>query len=220
MRINQFISQSTGLSRRKADLLISSNEILVNKQPAVIGQNVTPNDLVEYKHKILKLPEKHSLIMLNKPVGYIVSKNGQGQKTIYDILPKKYYSLKPIGRLDKDSSGIILLTDDGQLALNLTHPKFLKEKTYLVQVDKKISSIDLDRLNNGIEIDSGISKLKISYLKKPFNYKIVIHEGKNRQIRKSLAKLNYQVINLHRIKFGEYNLGLLKPGEVKEINYE
>ncbi len=218
MRINRFISIATGLSRRAADKLISSGNVLLNDHVATIGEDVSDKDQLKINDQLLKLPDKYKLILFNKPSGYIVSRKGQGQKTIYDILDNKYFKLKPIGRLDKDSSGLLLLTNDGILANKLTHPKNMKQKTYIISTDKLITPEDLKLLNKGILLDDGVSKLKINYLNSEFNYKIVIHEGRNRQIRRTLSKLGYNITTLHRISFGKYLIGNLKPGEVKEIN--
>ncbi len=218
MRINRFISIATGLSRRAADKLISSGNVLLNDHVATIGEDVSDKDQLKINDQLLKLPDKYKLILFNKPSGYIVSRKGQGQKTIYDILDNKYFKLKPIGRLDKDSSGLLLLTNDGILANKLTHPKNMKQKTYIASTDNLITPEDLKLLNKGILLDDGVSKLKINYLNSEFNYKIVIHEGRNRQIRRTLSKLGYNVTTLHRISFSKYIIGNLKPGEVKEIN--
>src|SRR5690606_37238412 len=103
------------------------NRVTVNEHRAYIGQTVQLNDVVTLDGQVLNLPESHTTIMLNKPPGYVCSREGQGSKTIYKLLPEKYHSLKPVGRLDKNSSGLLLLTDDGELANRLTHPSFKKE---------------------------------------------------------------------------------------------
>ncbi|MCL5112953.1 MAG: pseudouridine synthase [Patescibacteria group bacterium] len=217
MRINRYISISTGISRRKADNLLLSNSVTVNGIIPKLGQIVSNKDQIKINNKLIKLPTEYKLLLFNKPKGYIVSRKGQGQKTIYDILDKKFFKLKPIGRLDKDSSGLLLLTNDGILANNLAHPSKTKQKSYLVSTNKLISSTDLDKLNKGILLEDGISKLKINYLNSGFNYKIIIHEGRNRQIRRTLSVLDYKVTNLQRIAFGKFQIGELKPGEYKEI---
>jgi 23S rRNA pseudouridine2605 synthase len=132
MRINAFIALATGLSRRKADDLIKLGMVVVNSQVAELGLQVQPNDRVLLDNKILTLPDKITTVILNKPVGFVVSRKGQGAKTIYDLLPKRFSELKPIGRLDKESSGLIMLTNDGHLANSLSHPTKSKTKTYLV----------------------------------------------------------------------------------------
>src|ERR1700760_3036107 len=121
MRINKFVAASSGLSRRKADELIAKGSVTVNGKRVEQGQDVSDADIVKLGTNILKLPAA-ATIMFNKPVGYVVSREGQGSRTIYELLPQQYQSLKPVGRLDKNSSGLLLLTNDGNLANDLTHP--------------------------------------------------------------------------------------------------
>ncbi|MGH7240166.1 MAG: pseudouridine synthase [Candidatus Saccharimonadales bacterium] len=217
MRVNQFIAAATGISRRKADQLVADGAVSVNGEAAAIGLQISDDDIVTLNGKTITLP-KYILIMLNKPVGYICSRNGQGAKTIYDLLPGKYQQLKPIGRLDKDSSGLLLLTNNGTLAQKLTHPKFGKEKVYEIELGKPLAANDKAEIEQGVELADGISKLQLDGLSKRWTVKM--SEGRNRQIRRTFAALNYQIIRLHRDKFGEWQLGSLKPGQLIELNSE
>ncbi len=216
MRINKYVSLASGISRRKADLLLEKGEVKVNDQLAKIGQDIIENDKVTLNGKILTLP-KYTTIMLNKPSGYVVSKNGQGSKTIYDLLPKNFSNLKPVGRLDKNSSGLLILTNNGEFSNKLAHPRFIKQKLYLVQTNKKISETDMESINNGVKLSDGISHMKISRYKNDY-YHIQMHEGKNRQIRRTLYQLGYMVTYLHRIKFASFVLSDLQLGSYKKIN--
>ena len=128
-------------------------------------------------------------MLLNKPVGYVCSRKGQGSQTIYDLIPAKYHHLESVGRLDKDSSGLLLLTDDGELANKLTHPSFRKEKVYEVTLDKSLHESDLARLQHGIELDDGTSRFIISPLKAQNSYLVTISEGRNRQIRRTFLNI-------------------------------
>lgn len=215
MRINKFIAQFTGLSRRSVDTAISSNRILVNGQPARIGQDISSEDTVTLDGKIIEPTEQSITIMLNKPRGFVVSRVGQGSRTIYDLLPNELRRLKPVGRLDKDSSGLLLLTDDGSLANKLTHPKFMKQKIYQVKLDKPLDTKHKTRIEQGVLLTDGLSKMSLTG--NSTNWTVTISEGRNRQIRRTYEKLNYRVINLHRIKFGNYNLDGLEIGKYKII---
>jgi 23S rRNA pseudouridine2605 synthase len=154
--------------------------------------------------------------MLNKPAGYIVSRDGQGGKTIYDLLPSEYQSLQPVGRLDKNSSGLLLLTNDGQLAYDLTHPSQHKTKVYRITLNKPLSSSDRQTIELvGVQLEDGVSKLHIDELPNGhgLSWQIVMSEGRKRQIRRTFQFLGYKVFLLHRIKFGDYELGKLGNGQ-------
>lgn len=139
MRINRYIALATGMSRRAADQAIVENRVRLNGSTPQPGTDVSDDDVVTLDGNRLVLPEVFHTIALNKPVGYVVSRDGQGSKTVYDLLPETFHSLKPIGRLDKDSSGLLLLTDNGALAQELTHPSHEKKKVYIVQLDKVLA---------------------------------------------------------------------------------
>src|SRR5581483_8687429 len=129
MRLNRFVALATGTSRRHADVLIEQQRLRINDHLGQTGETVAANDTVTLDGQPLTLPATMT-IMLNKPVGYVCSRQGQGSQTIYTLLPPELHHLKPVGRLDKDSSGLLLLTNDGQLANQLTHPSYRKEKVY------------------------------------------------------------------------------------------
>lgn len=218
MRINRFIAVTTGISRRQADKVIASAQVMINGLPAVLSDHVTANDVVLLKKRRLFLPDTSTVVMLNKPVGYVCSRNGQGSKTIYDLLPAEYQNLKPIGRLDKDSSGLLLLTDDGQLAHELMHPKFSKDKVYKVALMSVLKESDRKKLISGIELEDGPSKLKLRPMDKTdHQWQVTIQEGRNRQIRRTFSALGYTVKSLHRTHFGTYNLEDLGRGEIQKV---
>jgi len=140
-RLNKFVALSLGVSRRKADELIEKGKIIVDGQPAKLGQQISKVNHVSYNGNSLKIQDK-KLIALNKPVGYLCSRASQGGvPTIYELLPKSLHHLKPVGRLDKDSSGLILLTNDGDFAHQMTHPSFYKIKRYLVTLDQPLQPL-------------------------------------------------------------------------------
>lgn len=219
MRLNKFVAAATGLSRRKADELIEAGKITVNGERASHGIRVNPGDEVRHGNSIIKLPAI-TTIAFHKPRGYVCSRKGQGSKTIYDLLPPgELHSLKPVGRLDKDSSGLLLMTNDGTLANNLTHPRHRKIKVYEIEVDRPVQKQDFKKITQtGIKLDDGVSKLKLEYLEgKVTKLKVLMSEGRNRQIRRTFQALNYKIINLHRIKFGDFSLGALKPATWHKI---
>ena len=163
--------------------------------------------------------------MLNKPRGYVSSRKKQGDTpTLYELLPEKWQSLKTVGRLDKDSSGLILLTDDGDFAFQMTHPKFFKIKTYIVELDHELAPLHQQMISDiGITLPDGLSKLFLTKLPEidgnisGRRFQVEMSEGRNRQIRRTFAALGYEVIDLHRIEFGKYLLGELKSGEYRIV---
>jgi len=232
MRINQYVAVATGMSRRAADKAIARGRVSINGQVASVGTEVASNDTVTLDNRPIIHPGHINVvtIMFNKPVGYVCSRRGQGSKTIYDLLPSELHHLKPVGRLDKDSSGLLLLTNDGALAHELTHPSFQKEKIYEVEIDKPLKAKDREKITkSGINIGDDrhsqfqlqqpvISNQKSRKLLVPNSYFLVtLTEGRNRQIRRTFATLGYHVKQLHRIAFGSYRLGQLESGNCKEI---
>lgn len=219
MRLNKYVAMATGLSRRASDAVIENGRVTVNGSVAKIGAFIEDDDKVTLDGVAISVSEQKTTLILNKPVGYVCSRNGQGSKTIYDLLPKEYWRLKPVGRLDKDSSGLLLLTDDGKLANRLTHPSFKKEKVYEVEVDKSVSENDLTKLKSGVKLEEGISRFDIIEPQGSKQFTLILHQGWNRQIRRTFLALGYKVTKLHRTKFGNYALGNLKPGEFTQIDH-
>jgi 23S rRNA pseudouridine2605 synthase len=216
-RINKFVAQATGLSRRRADELVREEKIVLNDRVATLGDNVEPTDIVRLNGQLLSI-EDTVTIMLNKPVGYVCSRNGQGSHTVYELLPYKYESLKPVGRLDKDSSGLLLLTNDGNLALSLTHPRYIKDKIYRLKLDKALAIKDRELITDrGVKLKDGLSKLKIKTLDDNLSLEVTMHEGRNRQIRRTFEVLGYKIVSLHRIQIGDYKLGDLGESQFKEV---
>jgi len=226
MRINKFVALATGLSRRAADTAIASGRVEVNGSQPAVGDSIQDSDTVTIDKRSLTLPTQTITIMLYKPVGYVCSRNGQGSKTIYDLLPVKYHALKPVGRLDKDTSGLLLLTNDGVLANHLTHPRYEKEKVYTVVLDKTLSASDKTRLRHGVMLEDGVSRLQVeprqsshesrasASTSRPATYSVRLSQGRNRQIRRTFDALGYTVTKLHRTQFGEYRLGKLEAGSL------
>ena len=220
MRINKYVAFATGLSRRAADKVLEQQRVRINGEIVMPGALVSPADAVTLDGDVLSFPEQTTII-LNKPAGYVVSRDGQGSKTIYDLLPPELHHLKPVGRLDKESSGLLLLTNDGQLAHELTHPSFQKVKIYEVELDKPLAPLHRQMISDhGIELEDGNSKLQLERLMEGNNqsWQVIMHEGRNRQIRRTFAALGYDVKKLHRTHFGMYSLGSLGSDTYKKIH--
>jgi 23S rRNA pseudouridine2605 synthase len=218
MMLNKYVALHTGLSRRRVDQLIKDGKVLVNNEPAVLGIDVEKDDVVSVNGLEIDAKTKIITIMLNKPEGYVCSRAGQGSKTIYDLLPKEFHNLKPVGRLDKDSSGLLLLTNDGNLANKLTHPSHQKKKVYEVELSHGLTKEDFDRITKAsVQLKDGPSKFKIICLNdKATRLQVTMSEGRNRQIRRTFAALKYKVEKLHRTEFGEYTLDKLSTGKWKD----
>lgn len=220
MRINRYVALATGMSRRAADNAVTDKRVHINGKLAKAGDEVPDNQTVTLDNKSITPPVNTTTILLNKPVGYVCSRNGQGSKTIYDLLPKELHSLKPVGRLDKDSSGLLLLTDDGKLAHELTHPSRQKVKIYEIELDKPLEPLHRQMIQDfGIQLDDGISKFIVERFEEKNDnaWRITMHEGRNRQIRRTFAGLGYTVVKLHRTHFGPLALTHLKTGGYSPI---
>jgi 23S rRNA pseudouridine2605 synthase len=215
MRVNRFVATASGLSRRAADIAVSAGRVRIGDQAAGIGDQVGPADTVTLDGNRLELSRHHTII-LHKPIGYVTSRRQQGTTpTIYALLPPSLHQLKSIGRLDRDSSGVLLLTNDGALAQQLQHPSGGKTKHYLVWLDKPLDSSQLNQLRAGVRLDDGVSAMAVE--PQADHYTVTLQEGRNRQIRRSFAALGLRVTKLHRTAFGRYRLGDLKPGDWREL---
>lgn len=214
-RINKFVAQAAGLGRRKADELVASGQITVNGSPVSLGYQVEPKDQVELNGKLLQPAVNKTLLLLNKPAGYVCSRDGQGSTTIYDLLPDNYHNLKSIGRLDKDSRGLLLMTDDGYMANQLTHPSYGKTKVYQVGLNKDLLEQDRQQIEAGVILEDGPSHLKMQRLANASHWQVSMQEGRNRQIRRTFEQQGYQVTDLMRTNFGQYSLNGLEEGQYK-----
>ncbi|HSW99658.1 MAG TPA: pseudouridine synthase [Patescibacteria group bacterium] len=220
MRINKWIANASSLSRRAADTAIANGRVWVNGKPAQPGQEVSDTDIILLAGRQLEAPRPTQTVLFNKPVGYVVSRDGQGSQTIYDLLPNELRPLNPVGRLDKDSSGLLLLTSDGQLAQELTHPKYEKMKVYEIRLGRALPPLHRQMIaEKGIQLNDGLSKLALERMHEgdDRHWRIRMHEGRNRQIRRTFASLGYAISTLHRTHFGDYTLGDLASGAYRDI---
>lgn len=225
VRLNKYLAHTYGISRREADTAISQGRVQINGKIATLGNILTPSrDTVTFDKQTAPVTQKrYTYLLMNKPVGYVCSRKQQGENpTIYDLLPRQYKYLKVAGRLDKDSCGLLLLTDDGDTIFKLTHPKFGKAKVYRVALNKPLKSEDQKKIESGVKLEDGVSKLGVtkdkgyktkdgakptsSELRVPNSYTITMYEGRNRQIRRTFKALGYTVTHLERIKLGSLAL--------------
>ena len=213
MRINKYLALHLEISRRNADELIKSKKITVNNKLAMVGQDIMTTDVIKYQNKILSTKVVYKYFKFYKPIGYICSTKTQGKsKTIYDILNDK--SLKYSGRLDKESEGLMLLSNDGDWLNNINHPSKGHEKEYIVTVTKPIN---LESFK--IAVKDNNEKLALNKLSKinKFEYLVTLNTGKNREIRRVFTKNNVVIKNLKRISIGNFLLGDMKIGQLSEI---
>ena len=226
VRLNKYLASAGICSRRKADELILAGRVRVNdKKIEELGFYVREKDRVYVDDKLVK-PQKLEYYKFYKPAGYITTtEDEKGRKTIYDIIPPELKFLKPVGRLDKESTGLIILTNDGEFINEMTHPSIKVPKVYMVTINGKFTPDDAEKMLNGIEIETDSGEKKIAYAEtlpveinpKSSLIQVVLYQGINRQIRKMFAKLGYEVEHLKRIQHATLTIEGLKKGQVKAI---
>jgi len=224
MRLNKYLAKCGLGSRRKCDLLIESCQIKINgKINSNFSYQVKDNDVIQYKNKIINIEEEDYVYILNKPHGYISTSNDTSKrKIIIDLIPTNV-RLFNVGRLDYDTTGVILLTNNGDIANRLLHPRYNISKKYYAETKTKLTKKNILDIKNGINIDSiGIVKADISLLTKSreskYIWDIILREGKNREIKRIFNFYNIQVNKLHRYDFAGIKLGNLKTGEYRRIS--
>lgn len=221
-RVNKLIAHATGLSRREVDSAIEAGRVTVNGKKAIMGAQVIPSDTVLLDGQPITENQAYRYILLNKPVGYVCSRRRQGEyPTIYELLSPVDQKLKAVGRLDRDSSGLLVLTDDGDFAHQMTHPKFQKRKVYEVVLDQDLEPLHQQMINDhGITLEDGTSQLVLERLSDTnrTDWRITMSEGRNRQIRRTFAALGYVVIDLHRTHFGAFALDDLPSGKTRAVS--
>lgn len=224
MRINKFLASCGIASRRAADELIKDGVVKINGKICSAGDDVdVDNDSVTVNGKLVKTVKKFDYYIMNKPKGYVCTvKDDKGRKTVMDLLPPNIKRLFPVGRLDYDTEGLLILTNDGDLTYKLTHPKNEVPKTYLVKTEKPVSDGDLAKLRSGVFID-GVKTQKcnvrlIETTKIGSKLHVTITEGRNRQVRKMFEAVGNCVDFLKRIKIGDLTLSGLNRGEVRALS--
>ncbi len=224
IKLQVFLSHNDECSRRTAMDLIKQGMVTVNNKVELEpSTQINPEaDKVCLDGKRIK-EKSFVYLMLYKPSGYVTTKSDpNAEKTIYDLLPKKYNFLSPVGRLDKDTEGLLLLTNNGDVANKLTHPKFNVDKVYFVRIRNRLELVDRLKVEKGVYIDgkkTTKAKIKILKLKRDFtDCQITVHEGRKRQVRRMFAKVKHKVIFLKRISQGPLVLSSLKAGTFRPLN--
>lgn len=226
MRINKFLAEQGIASRRKSDELIAEGRVRLNGKAAKAGDDVKPSDTVELDGKILSHKVKYEYYLLNKPKGCVCTVSDEkDRKTVMSLLPAGAGRVFPVGRLDYDTEGLLILTNDGDLAFRLTSPKNEIPKTYLVRVEGIVTDQQLNRLRAGVEIERSIitKKCKVNVVETNKTYTkmhVVLTEGKNREIRRMFEAVGKNVDFLKRIKIGELTLSGLDRGAVRKLSAE
>ncbi|MBD3232131.1 MAG: pseudouridine synthase [candidate division Zixibacteria bacterium] len=225
IRLNSYISKCGICSRRQADELIAQGKIKINgERITVLGTKVDPGkDEVEFEGKLIKPIRQYHYFALNKPVGVVTTlKDPQKRKTISHYIARTGMRLFPVGRLDYDSEGLLLLTNDGELAHRLQHPRYEIEKGYVVEIHKPLDQNALNRIKEGVTLDDGFFMPKsintVNNRGKSTTVHIVITEGRNRIIRRLFDSLGYNVVTLKRVSIDVVELGDLKAGSLRELN--
>ena len=221
MRLNKFLAAAGVASRRECDKLIADGKVSVNGKTAALGLEVNPDDEVSVNGNKEK-KKKNEYYLLNKPKGYICSVSDEkGRKTVMYLMPSNVGRIYPVGRLDYDSEGLLIMTTDGELAQKLMHPSNEVPKTYLVKIEGVLTEADLNPIRSGIEIDGYVTKKSKAHIvetNKAFTkVHVTITEGKNREIRKMFAAIGKEVMLLKRIKIGEINLRGLDRGAYRKL---
>ncbi|MDD7408999.1 MAG: pseudouridine synthase [Anaerovoracaceae bacterium] len=224
MRLNKYIAHSGVVSRRKADELIAQGRVKVNGAVAPVGWDVKEGDVVEVSGRVIKPEKKTVYYMLNKPVGYITTVNDdRGRETVLDLMPDVKERIYPVGRLDYNTSGLLILTNDGDLANRLMHPSGEVKKTYLAEVKGLMHLSDAEKLRKGVDIGDRrpTAPAEVEIIKQSESTSIVeirIGEGRNRQVRRMFSAVGHEVIKLRRTAYGNLKLGHLKPGQYKKLS--
>lgn len=224
MRINKFLAQAGIASRRKAEELILSGKVKVNgKVNTLLFTDIKDTDVVMCENKLVKLNTNYEYYKLHKPKGYVTTAEDDKQrKTVMDLMRGVHTRVFPVGRLDYDTEGLLLMTNDGDLANILTRPSSNVEKTYMVHIEGTITNDEIKKLSKGVVIDGYQTKpcsvVVTDEDERGMRLKITITEGKNRQIRKMLEQVGKNVIFLKRVQIGEIQLGGLSRGEYKPLN--
>lgn len=226
-RLQKFMAEAGVASRRACEELIRQGRVTVNGETASLGRSVEPEqDRVELDGKPVQKEQRRTVILLYKPRGVVsTSSDPEGRRTVQDYfreIPERLYN---VGRLDLNSEGLLLMTNDGALANRLTHPRYGVEKTYYAVCDGKLTASEAARLTNGIELEDGMTApARVDAVRTTqrgdTSFLITIHEGRNRQIRRMLEAVGHRTLRLKRERFGPLSLGTLAPGEWRKLSDE
>lgn len=225
IRLQKYMAEAGVASRRASETLIASGRVRINGETATIGMSVDPEkDEVTLDGKPIRQQEELVTVLLYKPKGVVsTSDDPQGRKTVQEYVQDIPARLYNVGRLDINSEGLLLMTNDGDLAYRMTHPKFSVEKTYYTVCDGKLTASEIAKLVNGVMLDDGMTApAKVEFVRKTkagdTSFLITIHEGRNRQVRRMLEAVGHRTLRLKRERFGPLTIGEMKPGDVRRLN--
>jgi len=224
VRLQRYLAAGGIASRRRSEELIVAGLVRVNGRVVrELGTSVTASDVVEYGGRIVAPASEAAYVVMNKPLGVMTTmRDPEGRRTIADVLRSQGWERRvvPVGRLDYDTAGVLLLTDDGALAHVLTHPRFGVEKTYRATLRGRLTNDQVAALQRGMKLDDGPAqpaRLRVVAARRDTSsVDVTIHEGRNRQVRRMFEELGHPVIGLMRLRFGPIGLGTLAPGEIRE----
>jgi len=216
MRLNAYLARAGVASRRKADELIKAGRVRVNGEPGRLNTFVQSTDRVEVDGEVVA-KQKLAHVLLHKPAGVVTTaRDPQGRRTVVELVPG-VPRVVPVGRLDAETTGALLLTNDGELAHRLAHPRYGVEKTYVVDVEGEPTDATIARLARGVELEDGVTAPARARRLARGGIELTIHEGRNRQVRRMLDAVGHPVTHLHRSVYGGLTLGGLEPGAWREL---
>jgi pseudouridine synthase len=219
VRLNRFLALAAVSSRRGAEEYIREGRVTVNGEPSTdLATQVSPDDRVQVDGRLVRVQE-FVYVLFNKPAGFITTRFDEKlRKTIFDLLPERLRNLSHVGRLDRESEGLLILTNDGEMAFRITHPKFKLEKEYLVTLDRAFQPEDAAKTRKGVYLSEGRARFDAIHKINPYQVRVVLTQGLKRQVRRVLAALNYKVKRLQRTRIGPLTVRDLGPGEIRLLS--
>ena len=226
MRINKFLAEKGVASRRRIDALIAEGKVTVNGKTATLGEDVTDKDVILVDGNPVSQQERvHEYYLMNKPKGVLCTvADDRGRKTVMDLLPEGVGRVFPVGRLDYDTEGLLILTSDGDLSFRLTHPSSEIPKTYMAKIEGTLTEKDLNPIRSGVELDGVLTKKCKAHIvetnKAYTKVHVTITEGRNRQVRRMFEAIGRTVSLLRRVNIGKLKLTGLDRGKVRKLTDE
>jgi len=216
MRLNRYLAQSGVASRRAVEEIILAGRVSINGAVCTeLSRQVIPTDSVKVDGKLVR-PTESIYVLLNKPVDYVTTRSDdRARQTIYQLLPRNFHQLAHVGRLDIDSEGLLILTNEGDLTLRLTHPRYKMPKEYLVTLDREFAMTDIPKVKKGVYLAEGRARFDSLTKLNSYQVRVVLTQGLTRQVRRVFAAIGYKVRRLQRTKIGPLSDTALKPGEYR-----